>query len=122
MLKVFAVMGLLAMFGFSAGTDEKTGKTCVLKVEGMACGAPMLVTASCGYAHHVADANAGIVSENPFDQEKFNAQFLEMCQSDHKQKWAANGLNYVEKIMQANDGSAEAEILIALATEKQKVK
>lgn len=39
MLKVFAVMGLLAMFGFSAGTDEKTGKTCILKVEGMACGA-----------------------------------------------------------------------------------
>lgn len=39
MLKVLAVMGLLSMFGFSTGTDEKAGKVCVLKVEGMACGA-----------------------------------------------------------------------------------
>jgi UDP-glucose:(heptosyl)LPS alpha-1,3-glucosyltransferase len=94
---------------------ENTG---LVILEGMACGAPMLVTASCGYAHHVADADAGIVSENPFDQAQFNQQFLEMRQSDKKEKWAANGLKHVEKIMQANDGSAEAEILITLATEK----
>ena len=96
---------------------ENTG---LVILEAMACGAPMLVTASCGYAHHVADADTGIVSESPFDQARFNQQFLEMRQSTKKQKWAANGLKYVEKIMQANDGSAEAEILIALATEKQK--
>ena len=102
---------------------ENTG---LVILEGMACGAPMLVTASCGYAHHVADANAGIVSENPFDQARFNQQFLTMRQTlevqkpSQKQKWAANGLKYVKKIMQANDGSAEAEILIALATEKLK--
>jgi UDP-glucose:(heptosyl)LPS alpha-1,3-glucosyltransferase len=98
---------------------ENTG---LVILEGMACGAPMLVTASCGYAQHVADANAGIVSAMPFDQEKFNAQFLEMRLSEKKQKWAANGLKYVEKIMHANDGSAEAEILITLATEKLKAK
>ena len=96
---------------------ENTG---LVILEAMACGAPMLVTASCGYAHHVADADTGIVSESPFDQARFNQQFLEMRQSTKKQKWAANGLKYVEKIMQANDGSAEAEILIALAIEKQK--
>ena len=39
MLKVLAVMGLLSMLGFGAGPDEKAGKVCVLKVEGMACGA-----------------------------------------------------------------------------------
>jgi UDP-glucose:(heptosyl)LPS alpha-1,3-glucosyltransferase len=98
---------------------ENTG---LVILEGMACGAPMLVTASCGYAQHVADANAGIVSAMPFEQEKFNAQFLEMRQSEQKQNWAANGLKYVEKIMQANDCSAEAEILIALAAEKLKAK
>ncbi len=103
---------------------ENTG---LVILEGMACGAPMLVTASCGYAHHVADANAGIVSESPFDQAKFNQQFLEMRQTldirqaGQKEKCAANGLKYVEKIMLANDGSAEAEILIALATEKLKI-
>jgi UDP-glucose:(heptosyl)LPS alpha-1,3-glucosyltransferase len=96
---------------------ENTG---LVILEGMASSAPMLVTASCGYAHHVADADAGIVSENPFDQALFNQQFLTMRQSDEKEKWAANGLKYVEKIMQANDGRAEAEILIALAREKLK--
>jgi UDP-glucose:(heptosyl)LPS alpha-1,3-glucosyltransferase len=96
---------------------ENTG---LVILEGMACGAPMLVTASCGYAHHVTDANAGIVSESPFEQPRFNQQFLTMRQSDKKEKWAQNGLMYAEKIMQANDGSAEAEILIALATEKLK--
>jgi UDP-glucose:(heptosyl)LPS alpha-1,3-glucosyltransferase len=95
---------------------ENTG---LVILEGMASGAPMLVTASCGYAHHVANANAGIVSASPFNQAEFSAQFLEMRQTDQKEKWAANGLNYVQKIMQANDGSAEAEILIGLANQKQ---
>ena len=95
---------------------ENTG---LVILEGMACGSPMLVTATCGYAHHVGDANAGLVNPAPFDQTNFNAQFLQMRESADKAKWAANGLSYVQKIMQENDGSAEAEILIALANEKQ---
>ncbi len=94
---------------------ENTG---LVILEAMACGAPILVTASCGYAHHVADANAGIVSDLPFDQERFNAQFLTMMQSEQKAQWSANGLKYVQAIMQANDGSAEANILIDLAQRK----
>jgi UDP-glucose:(heptosyl)LPS alpha-1,3-glucosyltransferase len=96
---------------------ENTG---LVILEGMACGAPMLVTASCGYAHYVAEAGAGIVSELPFSQEKFNAQFLEMRQSEQKQKWAASGLQLARQLMQENDGSAEAEILIRLAEAKIK--
>ena len=95
---------------------ENTG---LVILEGMACGAPMLVTASCGYAHHVADADAGIVSELPFDQAAFNRQFLEMRQTDKKPQWSANGLKYAQRIMQANEGSAEANILIELAQRKK---
>jgi UDP-glucose:(heptosyl)LPS alpha-1,3-glucosyltransferase len=95
---------------------ENTG---LVILEGMASGAPMLVTESCGYASHVSQADAGLVANNPFNQTQFNAQFLEMRQSGQKQKWAANGLQYVQKIMQANDGSSEAEILIRLANEKK---
>ena len=94
---------------------ENTG---LVILEGMACGAPMLVTASCGYAHHVADADAGIVSAYPFNQAEFNQQFLQMIQTDKKIEWAKNGLSYVQQIMQANDGGAEAEILIKLANQK----
>jgi len=95
---------------------ENTG---LVILEAMASGAPVLVTASCGYAHHVADANAGIVSAMPFDQLKFNQQFLEMRQTDKKQLWSEHGLSYVESIMQANDGGAEANILIELASRKK---
>ena len=41
-----------------------------------------------------------------------------MRESADKEKWAENGLKYVQKIMQENDGSAEAEILIRLANNK----
>jgi UDP-glucose:(heptosyl)LPS alpha-1,3-glucosyltransferase len=96
---------------------ENTG---LVILEAMACGTPILVTESCGYARHVEEANAGLVSALPFNQDDFNTQWLEMRQSKQKEKWAKNGLSYVETIMQANDGSAEAEILIRLASAKQK--
>ncbi len=95
---------------------ENTG---LVILEAMASGAPVLVTASCGYAHHVADANAGIVTVAPFDQLQFNQQFLEMRLTDKKQLWSKHGLSYVKNIMQANDGGAEANILIELASRKQ---
>lgn len=94
---------------------ENTG---LVILEALACGAPILVTASCGYAHHVADADAGIVHALPFDQALFNQQFLEMRQSDKKQLRSDNGISYAKNIMQANDGSAEANILIDLAKRK----
>ena len=100
---------------------ENTG---LVILEGMACGSPMLVTESCGYANHVADADAGLVSAIPFDQAKFNAEFLKIREAlargvKSKPKWGKNGLAYTKNIMQANDGSAEALILIQLAEEKQ---
>ncbi len=97
---------------------ENTG---LVILEGMASGAPMLVTATCGYAQHVADANAGLVNASLFVQANFNAQFLQMREASAEQKktWSQNGLSYVQKIMQANDGSAEAEILIRLAEAKK---
>lgn len=96
---------------------ENTG---LVILEGMACGAPMMVSASCGYAHHVADADAGLVADTPFDQDSFNAQWMMMRQADDAQlqDWSSKGLQYIQQIMNANDGSAEAEILIELANKK----
>ena len=95
---------------------ENTG---LVILEGMASHTPMLVTASCGYAHFVREAKAGLVCEIPFDQDQFNAQFAQMRASEHLQTWADNGLKQAQQIMQENDGSAEAKILIHLAQAKQ---
>ena len=94
---------------------ENTG---LVILEGMVCGAPMLVTESCGYAQHVKEANAGLVCPMPFKQAVFNQQWLMVRESDDKAKWSKNGLAYTKTIMQANDGSAEAKILIDLANKK----
>lgn len=98
---------------------ENTG---LVILEGMACGAPMLVTESCGYAHHVAEADAGLVNPMPFNQSQFNQQFLAMRTATVEQRaqWSNYGLQYAQKIMQANDGSAEANILIRLAEQAKK--
>ncbi len=96
---------------------ENTG---LVILEAMACGAPLLVTESCGYASHVAAAEAGIVHAMPFDQARFNAEFLTMRTSSLNKRWASNGLDYAQNIMQANDGSAEADILMHLAMAKLK--
>ena len=94
---------------------ENTG---LVILEALASGAPVLVTESCGYAKHVAEANAGIVIKMPFDQVSFNQTFLTMINSPMKLEWARNGLEYAKALMHENDGSAEAKILIALAERK----
>jgi UDP-glucose:(heptosyl)LPS alpha-1,3-glucosyltransferase len=97
---------------------ENTG---LVILEGMACGAPMLVSAGCGYAYHVSEAGAGLVADAPFDQASFNAQWMIMRHADETQRqdWRSKGLQYIKRIMDANDGSAEARILIELASAKQ---
>lgn len=98
---------------------ENTG---LVILEGMACGAPMLVTESCGYAHYVTEADAGIVNAMPFDQTYFNRQILTMrtTSEDQREQFASNGLKLAQKLMQENDGGAEAEILIRLAQAKKR--
>lgn len=95
---------------------ENTG---LVILEGMASQTPMLVTASCGYAKYVLEAEAGLVCPLPFDQQVFNAQFLTMRESSETARWAENGYRLAERLMEENDGSAEANILIKLANQKK---
>jgi UDP-glucose:(heptosyl)LPS alpha-1,3-glucosyltransferase len=99
---------------------ENTG---LVILEAMACGTPLLVTETCGYAAHVKAADAGLVSASPYSQDQFNAEWLSMRDVlakgiKKKPAWAKNGLAYIQQIMRDNDGSAEASILIQLAEEK----
>lgn len=100
---------------------ENTG---LVILEGMVSGTPMLVTESCGYASHVKEADAGLVSPMPFEQSQFNLQWLAMREAlavgaADKPRWSKNGLAYTKKIMRENDGGAEAVILIELAEAKK---
>lgn len=88
-------------------------------LEAMASGLPVLVSDVCGYASHIEQAKAGKLIAVPFQQQELNAQLTEMLMSGMRDEWAANGLKYAQGIMAANDGSAEAKILLAIAKSKQ---
>lgn len=97
---------------------ENTG---LVILEAMASATPVLVTESCGYAQHVAKAHAGLVNPMPFNQSYFNQQWFTMRTASEvqRQAWSMNGLAYAKQLMEANDGSAEAIILIELAMRKK---
>ena len=73
--------------------DENAG---MVIIEAMIAGLPALVTGNCGYAHFLRDARAGIVSEVPFDQQRFNAQLVELLTSAERPQWHANGIKLAD--------------------------
>lgn len=88
-------------------------------LEAMASGLPVLATDVCGYAFHIQKADAGIVLTSPFDQGALNRSLLEMFDMPEQANWRINGLQYALGIMAANQGNAEAEILINKAKSKK---
>lgn len=88
-------------------------------LEAMASGLPVLTTDVCGYASHVKMAGAGIVLTSPFDQGALNQSLLEMLDMAEQVDWRIKGVQYAQNIMAANQGNAEAEILINKAQSKK---
>ena len=68
--------------------NEATG-TVIL--EAAVAGVPVLATANCGYASCIASANAGIVTPEPFDQQRLNADLERLLVSEERAAWARHG-------------------------------
>jgi len=66
-------------------------------LEAMTAGLPVLTTDTCGYAHHIANAQAGCVLPSPFVQAACNRAVADMLGSDSMARWRANGLAYAAK-------------------------
>ena len=90
----------------------------IVLIEAMTAGLPVLVTDVCGYAHYVAEANAGVVLTSPFQQNEMNAALAIMLQSAQKSVWQENGQRYTQHIKQTTSATAEADYLITLAKKK----
>ncbi|NWB86615.1 MULTISPECIES: glycosyltransferase family 4 protein [Pseudomonas] len=74
--------------------NENTG---TVLLEALVAGLPVLVTAVCGYARYIAEADCGLVLDEPFEQSQLN-QSLERMLSDQaaRQAWSQHGLSYAE--------------------------
>ncbi|HEY0960733.1 MAG TPA: glycosyltransferase family 4 protein [Pseudomonadales bacterium] len=62
-------------------------------LEAVVAGLPVLTTASCGYAFHVEQAQAGLVCPEPFNQDVLNLALVSMLRAD-RSAWRANGIRY----------------------------
>ena len=74
--------------------DENAG---MVILESMVAGLPALVTANCGYAPYLADADAGIVAPDPFVQEAFNQLLVTLLTSERRDAWRVNGMALADR-------------------------
>ena len=74
--------------------NENTG---TVLLEALVAGLPVLVTDVCGYAHYIAEADAGRVLASPFEQDALNRVLAEMLGDDaQRAAWARNGLAFAD--------------------------
>ncbi|WP_277963731.1 glycosyltransferase family 4 protein [Pseudomonas sp. RIT-To-2] len=74
--------------------NENTG---TVLLEALVAGLPVLVSAVCGYAHYIAEADCGLVLDEPFDQSQLN-QYLSRMLADNAARadWGRNGLAFAD--------------------------
>ena len=74
--------------------NENTG---TVLLEALVAGLPVLVTAVCGYAHYVAEADGGRVLEEPFAQQRMDETLAAMLADPAaRARWSANALDFSE--------------------------
>ena len=69
--------------------DENAG---MVILEAMIAGLPALVTGNCGYASWLEEAEAGLLTPVPFEQQEFNRQLAELLTSNERARWSRNGM------------------------------
>lgn len=74
--------------------NENTG---TVLLEALVAGLPVLVSAVCGYAHYIAEADSGLVLDEPFDQSQLNHYLARMLKDDAARSiWGRNGLAFAD--------------------------
>lgn len=74
--------------------NENTG---TVLLEALVAGLPVLVSAVCGYAHYIAEADSGLVLDEPFEQAQLTEYLGRMLNdADARTAWSRNGLAFAE--------------------------
>lgn len=101
-----------ADFLVHAARSENTG---TVLIEAMICGLPVLVTGNCGFAMHVAAADAGLVVAEPFEQCRFDHALAELLDSERIPDWRRNGPEYCARTDLYSLIERAADVIIARA-------
>ena len=90
---------------------ENTGNVIL---EAMVAGLPSIVSAVCGYAHHVQDADAGIVLREPFSPQYFVRALTECLENPRlRADWSENALKYADSADLYSRPQRAADIILA---------
>jgi UDP-glucose:(heptosyl)LPS alpha-1,3-glucosyltransferase len=73
--------------------DEAAG---IVLLEALVAGLPVLVTDVCGYAHHIAAAECGVVLGSPFAQASLDAGVSQILAPEFHQRCTRKALRYAE--------------------------
>ena len=94
--------------------NENTG---TVLLEAVVSGLPVLVSAVCGYAHYIAEADAGRVLTEPFAQDELNQCLAEMLADDAaRARWSANGLAFADSADLYSMPQHAADVILAERT------
>ena len=90
--------------------NENTG---TVLLEAVVAGLPVLVTAVCGYAHYIAEADAGRVLAEPFAQSALDATLGEiLADAPARRRWQANALAFAETADIYSNAERAADIIL----------
>jgi len=95
---------------------ENTG---TILLEAMAAGLPVLASAVCGYASHVADARAGELVPEPFRQETLDRLLETMLTGPQRASWRENGRAYAGTLAGLSRARVAVEVIEARALAKR---
>ena len=74
---------------------------------------PVLATAVCGYAHYVAEADAGLVLPEPFEQSRLDQSLVQMLSDEPAgDRWRTNGLAYAERADIYDNAEHAADVIL----------
>ncbi|WP_122659690.1 glycosyltransferase, partial [Pseudomonas viridiflava] len=66
-------------------------------LEALVAGLPVLASAVCGYAHYIAEADCGLVLDEPFEQAQLNRYLADLLKDDTaRSNWGRNGLAFAD--------------------------
>ena len=90
--------------------NENTG---TVLLEALVAGLPVLVTAVCGYAHYVTDADGGQVMPEPFAQQRMDETLAAMLADDSvRARWSANALAFSETADIYSNAEHAADVIL----------
>ena len=91
--------------------NENTG---TVLLEALVAGLPVLVTDVCGYAHYIAEADAGRVLASPFEQQQLDRSLREMLEDDRRRaQWQRNGLAFADSADLYSMPQRAADVILA---------